>query len=641
MSEQLAAARDPLLGALVEGRYLVQSVIGRGGMGVVYAAVHEELQRAVAIKVLNPAWAADADATARFLREARVASSLSHANIIDVWDLGRLPDGRPYLVMPRVAGEDLGTLLADAGPQHPRRVVKLLEGVAAALDLIHDKGFVHRDIKPENLLRVVREDGSEAVLVLDFGIAAAVLSESRMTQDGVLCGTPDFLPPEVLTGELPDRRGDVYALATVAFELMTGRLPFQGVNPFQLLTLKLAQAAPSLSSMSGRVFPEAIEHVIGRGLAQSPEERYGTAGEFVHALGTAAEQAQDQLPDLSTADTARHPLRQSAFIRRTAPAAEPAPAPAPPAPRVHRSSPPQVLIVDEDDLDLDSLMPPLHRRGNRSGVLLVLALVLIGGGVYWTLRAQRSSPAEPAAQAPAAEAPASAPVEIPVSPAQQAGGLAATPSSPAAGPAPVPAPTPEPPVAPSLPPVGVAPPATPEVAAAAPPAAERRSEDRREDRRARRRAAEEEADEQQLEAAAAAVASLPAAPPTPPPPLTVLSIEPSAEPAPSAPAPAAAAGPPPAPQPPVEMRAHQLTAQATQAMLQGQLTSALGLYQRALHADRNHAAAWRGRGLVLQQLGRTREAVSALREFLRLEPTGAQSQMIRARLKSIEEANGL
>src|SRR5688572_14555986 len=150
---QLASPRDPLIGARVDGRYLVESVLGRGGMGVVYAAVHEELQRAVAVKVLNPAWAADPDATERFLREARTASSLSHANVVDVWDLGRLPDGRPYLVMPRIAGEDLGTLLAEHGPQHPRRVVELLQGVAAALDLIHDKGFVHRDIKPENLLR--------------------------------------------------------------------------------------------------------------------------------------------------------------------------------------------------------------------------------------------------------------------------------------------------------------------------------------------------------------------------------------------------------------------------------------------------------------------------------------------------------
>src|SRR5688500_16069365 len=124
MSELLATSRDPLIGAHVDARYLVESVIGRGGMGVVYAAVHEELQRPVAIKVLNPAWASDQDAAARFLREARVASSLSHANIVDVWDLGRLPDGRPYLVMPRITGEDLGTLLAEEGPLHPQRVAK-------------------------------------------------------------------------------------------------------------------------------------------------------------------------------------------------------------------------------------------------------------------------------------------------------------------------------------------------------------------------------------------------------------------------------------------------------------------------------------------------------------------------------------
>src|SRR6185295_1326738 len=119
------------------------------------------------------------------------------------------------------------TMLYRVGPQAPERVVELLKGVAAGLDLIHAKGFVHRDIKPENLMYVVREDGSETVMLLDFGIAAAVMSnEPRLTGQGAIFGTPQFMPPEVCNGGMPDARGDVYALATVAFELITGVLPF-------------------------------------------------------------------------------------------------------------------------------------------------------------------------------------------------------------------------------------------------------------------------------------------------------------------------------------------------------------------------------------------------------------------------------
>jgi serine/threonine protein kinase len=176
MAELDPPPRDPLIGAHIDGRYTVRSLIGRGGMGVVYGAVHDQLERPVAIKVLNAAWSSDPVAVERFLREARTAGSLSHGNIVDVTDLGRLPDGRPYLVMPKVEGENLAALLNAGGPQPPKRVAELLIGVASALDLIHAKGLVHRDIKPENLMYVVREDGSETVMLLDFGIAALLLS---------------------------------------------------------------------------------------------------------------------------------------------------------------------------------------------------------------------------------------------------------------------------------------------------------------------------------------------------------------------------------------------------------------------------------------------------------------------------------
>jgi serine/threonine protein kinase len=292
MTDASPAEHDSLLGARIDGRYTVLRELGRGGMGVVYEGVHDDLGRPVAIKVLNLAWASDPTAVARFLREARTASSFSHPNIVDVTDLGRLPDGRPYLIMPKITGTDLAAMLTENGAQPAKRVAQLLVGVAAALDVIHAKGFVHRDIKPENLMYVVREDGSETVMLLDFGIAAAVMSnEPRLTGQGAIFGTPQFMPPEVCNGGMPDARGDVYALATVAFELITGVLPFGDDNMMRVLTAKLTSDPPTLSQASGVPFPPELEAVIARGLARDPAERYGTASEFIGSLKASTEHA--------------------------------------------------------------------------------------------------------------------------------------------------------------------------------------------------------------------------------------------------------------------------------------------------------------------------------------------------------------
>jgi len=292
MTDAEPAEHDSLLGTRIDGRYSVHREIGRGGMGVVYEGVHDDLGRPVAIKVLNLAWASDPTAVARFLREARTASSFSHGNIVDVTDLGRLPDGRPYLIMPKITGIDLAAMLTESGAQPAKRVAHLLVGVAAALDLIHAKGFVHRDIKPENLMYVVREDGSETVMLLDFGIAAAVMSnEPRLTGQGAIFGTPQFMPPEVCSGGMPDARGDVYALATVAFELITGVLPFGDDNMMRVLTEKLTQDPPTMSVASGVPFPAELEEVIARGLARDPRQRFAHASEFITALAAATDYA--------------------------------------------------------------------------------------------------------------------------------------------------------------------------------------------------------------------------------------------------------------------------------------------------------------------------------------------------------------
>jgi serine/threonine-protein kinase len=289
-----ASLHDALIGSDLDGRYTIERVHGRGGMSVVYAGIHRELHRAVAIKVLDGTWAQEPGAVEQFLLEARTASSLSHPNIVAVSDLGSLPDRRPYLVMPMIVGCDLATLLLREGPQSPQRVAKLLKGVASALDLIHARGLVHRDIKSENLMHVTSENGAESVLVLDFGIASARLPHAR--DDFGWCGTPEFMPPEALAGEEADQRGDVYALATVAFEMITGSLPFECEDLSELLRRKLNEEPRTLAQVSGGEFPGVLEAVVARGLAPLPDERYSSASELIADLGLAAAQMAEHVP---------------------------------------------------------------------------------------------------------------------------------------------------------------------------------------------------------------------------------------------------------------------------------------------------------------------------------------------------------
>jgi eukaryotic-like serine/threonine-protein kinase len=280
--------RDPLVGTRIDGRYIVVGVLGRGGMGVVYDGMHEQLGRSVAIKVLGPGVAGDANAVQRFLREARIASQLTHGNIVEVSDLGTLPDGRPFLVMAKLQGIDLSHVLEKYGPQSPGRTVELLRGAAAALDLVHAKGFVHRDVKPENLMHVVREDGSEAVLLLDFGIVGLASPDSaRLTAEGVVFGTPCYLAPEVVRGEAPGPASDTYALATVAYELITGRAPYTSANVMQLMQLKMTEDPPKMSLAAGfRIDPE-VEEVVATSLARDPSQRHRSPGAFIAALARA------------------------------------------------------------------------------------------------------------------------------------------------------------------------------------------------------------------------------------------------------------------------------------------------------------------------------------------------------------------
>jgi hypothetical protein len=268
-----------LLGASVAG-YTIESVAGRGGMGVVYRARDIELERTVALKVIAPELARDAGFRARFVREARVTAQLDHPNVIPVLDAGE-DGGRLYIAMRWVEGTDLGRLIHESGPLPPREAAELVAQAASALDAAHSRGLVHRDVKPANLL--LPAAARSHVYLTDFGLAKRDGSSGAITTTGEWLGTPDYAAPEQIEGHDLDARADVYALGCVLFTALTGHPPFAGVPRLRKGWAQVNEP-PRLGEL-----PPALRPVVARALAKAPGDRYATAGELGDAACAAAE----------------------------------------------------------------------------------------------------------------------------------------------------------------------------------------------------------------------------------------------------------------------------------------------------------------------------------------------------------------
>ncbi len=263
------------------GQYFIERELGRGGMGIVVLARDERLDRQVALKVLPPALAEQADTRERFLREARMAAQLSHPNIVPVYradDIG----GFAFFAMGFVDGETLGERIRDLGTLAPAEVVRVLREVAWALAYAHARGIVHRDVKPENILL---ERSSGRAIVTDFGIARSDVNPS-LTQDGHVLGTVHYMSPEQCSGDALDGRSDLYALGCVGFFALSGRLPFEGTSAQSILIAHATKQPPSLRSVAPDV-PASLAGVIDQCLRKSPDERYATGEELADALGKA------------------------------------------------------------------------------------------------------------------------------------------------------------------------------------------------------------------------------------------------------------------------------------------------------------------------------------------------------------------
>ena len=277
-------ATKTLVGTSFAG-YRVESVLGRGGMSVVYLAEHPRLKSKVALKLLAPALAEDEVFRERLVRESRLAASLSHPNVIPVYDTGE-EDGVLFVSMRFVAGQDLRALIRDSGPLSLADTASVISQAAAALDAAHARGLVHRDVKPANILL---EQGSEApwhVYVADFGLTKHTDARSGATASGVV-GTVDYMAPEQIEGRQLDGRADVYALGCVLFECLVGRPPFKLDTDVAVLWAHIREDPP-LPSDANRSLPRVFDGIVDRALAKNPRDRYATCGELAADVRAAA-----------------------------------------------------------------------------------------------------------------------------------------------------------------------------------------------------------------------------------------------------------------------------------------------------------------------------------------------------------------
>jgi len=280
-----------LVGSIIADRYRVTKKLGEGGMGAVYLAEHVKMGRKCAVKVMNPGMASDPDAISRFNREAANASRINHPNVCAVYDFGETTDGVIYLAMELIDGPSLSRVIEELGALPPARAADITRQAAEALAVAHDMGIVHRDLKPDNIMLAKNRDGSDMVKVVDFGIAKAANAENqKVTKTGMVVGTPEYMSPEQLSGDTLDGRSDTYSLALVAFNMLTGKLPFPGETMQETMVLRLTDRPKTLAEMKPDVaWPAQVESVMDRALARSAADRYQTASEFGRDLASAVQ----------------------------------------------------------------------------------------------------------------------------------------------------------------------------------------------------------------------------------------------------------------------------------------------------------------------------------------------------------------
>ncbi|HYE65698.1 MAG TPA: protein kinase [Pyrinomonadaceae bacterium] len=283
---------DRLIGQTLAGKYRIEELISQGGMGAVYRGTHVLMDKTVAIKVLHPALAADEKIVARFSREAKAASRISHPHAVNVTDFGEAENGDVFIVMEYLRGDTLKDVIRNDGPMSLPRVVEIIRQVSGALEAAHSEGVVHRDLKSDNIMLVDVGNGRDWAKVLDFGIAKIQQpagQDPALTSPNLIIGTPQYMSPEQCSqaSEI-DSRSDLYSLGVILYEMLVGHVPFTGESSTAIM-LKHLQEPPPPVMEERRDLPAAVGRVVARALAKRAEDRYQTAGELAEALTIAAE----------------------------------------------------------------------------------------------------------------------------------------------------------------------------------------------------------------------------------------------------------------------------------------------------------------------------------------------------------------
>ncbi len=394
MSEE----QSPLIGQEIGGKFRVLKLLGEGGMGAVYLGEQKlgSTLRKVAIKTLHPHLSHDPKIKQRFERECSTVAELQHPNTIQIYDFGETPDGTLYIVMEYVEGRSVAEILEKEGPMDPGRVTKIMTQVCGSLEEAHGRGIVHRDLKPDNVVLCERAGQKDWVEVLDFGIAKRSNeqdpNEQKLTQQGMVLGTPPYMSPEQFTGKPIDARSDIYSLGVMAYEMLTGRLPFSGNTAWEWATQHMTARPVAIESLPiGTRVPPAMRAAINRALAKTPEERFSTVKEFIDGFSGDGLAAQSSL---APAETGGGRQKTEMATPMQAPYAAPMPGPGPqmappmmsptPAPQYGTPASGNQAFAAAQTAQTEKKGPPRGIIFGAIGVLGVgsVVLVLAGLGVF-------------------------------------------------------------------------------------------------------------------------------------------------------------------------------------------------------------------------------------------------------------------
>jgi serine/threonine protein kinase len=284
-----SAEQDSLVGTILAGKYEIEKRLGKGGMSVVYKALHKWMKKRVAVKMLLPERLHSSANVARFQQEARAAGALSHPNLMTVYDLGVTPEGVPYLAMEYVEGTGLSELIQAHALDEPQRCLDIFIQACQGLGAAHDHGIVHRDIKPSNVMVATTPEGKDLVKIVDFGIAKLLPTEGeealKLTQTGESFGSPLYMSPEQCLARPQDARSDIYSMGCLMYEVLTGRPPLAGTSTLETMNLHINQLPPGLADTGlDSQLRQQLEAVLFKALAKEPERRYQNMRELIDAL---------------------------------------------------------------------------------------------------------------------------------------------------------------------------------------------------------------------------------------------------------------------------------------------------------------------------------------------------------------------